>query len=322
MFLTKLFSKFAAKQKVQGSALLTALFIMTLVAIVATAMSTRLQLDIYRTRLVITQDKLYLASQAVTFWALNELINKNNRFIKINKLNMVAQYPKNMERIYNQVQLSGGLYDLQAGFNLNNLIEKKSISTFMHLINQAYSKATGQERANIALGVKHWLLTYTPGRGEDIYTSYYLSQKPPYYPSHQLIKSKSEFRLIKDVSAPVYLSLEPFITALPESTSININTAPKLVLMSLGDGLSDAQANELITARKDSGITDLKKIDELLKKLNIPTDQITLESQYYLSVAYAKSDEFNLVVYSLLKRSRDRKGKLSVSVIRESINSF
>lgn len=322
MFLTKLFSKFAAKQKVQGSALLTALFIMTLVAIVATAMSTRLQLDIYRTRLVITQDKLYLASQAVTFWALNELINKNNRFTKINKLNMVAQYPKNMERIYNQVQLSGGLYDLQAGFNLNNLIEKKSIPTFMHLINQVYSKATGQERANIALGVKHWLLTYAPGRGEDIYTSYYLSQKPPYYPSHQLIKSKSEFRLIKDVSAPVYLSLDPFITALPESTSININTAPKQVLMSLGDGLSGAQANELITARKDSGITDLKEINELLKKLNIPTDQITLESQYYLSVAYAKSDEFNLVVYSLLKRSRDRKGKLSVSVIRESINSF
>lgn len=227
-----------------------------------------------------------------------------------------------MESIYNQVQLSGGIFDLQARFNLNNLIEKKSIPTLMHLISHTYSKATGQERANIALGVKHWLLAYDLGRGEDIYTSYYLSQKPPYYPSHQLIKSKSEFRLIKDVSAPAYIALEPFITALPESTSININTAPKQILMSLGDGLSDAQANELITARGEDGITDLKEINELLKKFNIPSDQITIESQYYLSVAYAKNDEFSLVVYSLLKRSRDRKGKLLTSVIRESINNF
>ncbi|MFO8998799.1 GspK family T2SS minor pseudopilin variant LspK [Legionella pneumophila serogroup 1] len=322
MFMSSSLPKSVASSKMQGSALLTALFIMTLVAIVATAMSTRLQQDIYRTRLVITQDKLYLASQAVTFWALNELLDKNNRFTKTNQLGMVAQYPKNMESIYNQVQLSGGIFDLQARFNLNNLIEKKSIPTLMHLISHAYSKATGQERANIALGVKHWLLAYDLGRGEDIYTSYYLSQKPPYYPSHQLIKSKSEFRLIKDVSAPAYIALEPFITALPESTSININTAPKQILMSLGDGLSDAQANELITARGETGITDLKEINELLKKFNIPSDQITIESQYYLSVAYAKNDEFSLVVYSLLKRSRDRKGKLLTRVIRESINNF
>ncbi|HAZ7573067.1 GspK family T2SS minor pseudopilin variant LspK [Legionella sp. PATHC032] len=322
MFMSSSLPKSVASSKIRGSALLTALFIMTLVAIVATAMSTRLQQDIYRTRLVITQDKLYLASQAVTFWALNELLDKNNRFTKTNQLGMVAQYPKNMESIYNQVQLSGGIFDLQGRFNLNNLIEKKSIPTLMHLIGHIYSKATSRDRANMALGVKHWLLAYDLGRGEDIYTSYYLSQKPPYYPSHQLIKSKSEFRLIKDVSASAYLALEPFITALPESTSININTAPKQILMSLGDGLSEAQANELITARGENGITDLKEINELLKKFNIPSDQITIESQYYLSVAYAKNDEFSLVVYSLLKRSRDRKGKLLTSVIRESINNF
>lgn len=76
--------------------------------------------------------------------------------------------------------------------------------------------------------------------------------------------------MIKDVSAPAYIALEPFITALPESTSININTAPKQILMSLGDGLSDTQANELITARGENGITDLKEINELLKNSIFP----------------------------------------------------
>ena len=46
-------------KKNKGGALLTALFIMTLVAIVATAMSTRLQLDIYRTDLIVSHNKLY-----------------------------------------------------------------------------------------------------------------------------------------------------------------------------------------------------------------------------------------------------------------------
>ncbi|MFZ4077782.1 MAG: type II secretion system minor pseudopilin GspK, partial [Legionellaceae bacterium] len=59
----------AVKRSSKGSALISALFLMTLVAIGATAMSSRLQLDIYRTRLILTSDALSLASEAVTFWA-------------------------------------------------------------------------------------------------------------------------------------------------------------------------------------------------------------------------------------------------------------
>ena len=61
-----------SKSGSKGSALISALFLMTLIAIVATAMSSRLQFDIYRTRLVIASDKLYLSSQYVMFWALDK----------------------------------------------------------------------------------------------------------------------------------------------------------------------------------------------------------------------------------------------------------
>jgi general secretion pathway protein K len=305
-----------------GSALLTALFIMTLVAIVATAMTTRLQLDIYRTRMVVNQDKLYFASQAVTFWAINELDDKNHHFFKSNKEGLVAEFPRELAKLDNSIQLRGGIYDLQARFNLNNLIEKKNLSVFMNLMHQLNPQATGIERVSIALGLKHWLLDYRPGQGEDNYTTYYLSLKPPYYPAHQTLKSSSELRLLKDVDQSMLLNLEPFITALPEATSVNINTAPKQVIMALGDGLTESQANELIQARGSEGISNLKSISEILKKINLPSDQITIESQYFLCLAYAKTEDFDLVVYSLLKRTRDKKGKLSVKLIRESLNSF
>lgn len=306
----------------KGSALLTALFIMTLVAIVATAMTVRLQLDIYRTRIIIDHDKLYLAAQAVNSWALSELSNKKIRFNTLDAQGMVAQYPTKMAALYPKVKLSGGIYDLQGRFNLNNLIEKKWIPVFVNLLEQTSPTLKNGERLSVAQATKDWLMNYDLARGKDNYTSYYLAQKPPYYPGRQLMKSVSEFRLIKDVSAETFTNLAPFITVLPELTSININTAPQKVLMGLGNGISEAHSSELIAARGEQGIENLKEIGELLKKLDIPNDEITIDSQYYLSVANASNDESNIVVYTLLKRSKDRKGKLTVSMVRESINSF
>ncbi len=306
----------------RGGALLTALFIMTLVAIVATAMSIRLQLDIYRTRLTITHDKLYLASQAVVFWAMNELNDKTRQFTKLDKQGMVAQYPKNMDLLVSHIKLSGGLYDLQARFNLNNLIEKKLLPVFINLISHTTHQLNSKEQLNLALGVQDWLTTYDLARGKDNYTSYYLSQKPPYYPSHQLMSSVTELRLIKDVSSPLYQAIEPFVTVLPETTPININTASKKVLMALGNGMTETQVNELMMARGENGIKDLKDIAELAKKIDLPSEQITIESKYFLNVAVVTGDEFKLTVYTLLKRSKDKQGKISVSIIRESINSF
>ncbi|KTD54523.1 type II secretory pathway protein LspK [Legionella sainthelensi] len=306
----------------KGSALLTALFIMTLVAIVATAMSTKIQLDIYRTKLILTHDKLYLATQAETFWAMGELNNPKNKFMKASAQGIVSQYPLNMEHIDKTVVLSGVLYDLQSRYNLNNLTNKKAMLGFVNLIGATIPQISEAEKTQLTLAVSDWLTSYDLARGKDNYLSYYTSQKPPYYPSHQLMSSQSELRLVKDVSAPIYLALEPFICALPEITPININTAPKQVLKSLSATIKDTQLNELLKQRKENGIKDLKKITELLQKLDIASDQITLESSYFLNVASATSDNINLTVYSLLKRNRDKNGKITVTLLRESLNIF
>ncbi|KTD73098.1 type II secretion system minor pseudopilin GspK [Legionella tucsonensis] len=307
---------------IKGSALLTALFIMTLVAIVATAMSTKVQLDIYRTKLILTHDRVYLASQVVTFWALSELNNKKNKFAKADAQGIVSVFPRNMENIDSTVTLKGALYDLQAQYNINNLENRKSMLGFINLIGVALPQTPETERVKLTLAINDWLSSYDLARGKDNYLSYYMSQKTPYYPSHQLMSSKSELRLIKDVSAPLYLTLEPLITTLPESTPININTAPIKVLKSLSSSMKETQLNELIKARKENGIKDLGKVSEILKKLNIANDQITLDSTYFLSIASATSDNVNLTVYTMLKRSRDKNQKISVNVLRESFNIF
>jgi general secretion pathway protein K len=309
-------------KKYRGGALLTALFIMTLVAIVATAMGTKIQVDIYRTRLIIVHDKLYLAAQAVTFWGMSELNDVKKRLAKQNAQGMVSQYPQTMAGIYPSVTLSGGLYDLQARYNLNNLANKKTILGFVNFVGNTVPNISIPEKMNLALAINDWISTYDLAVGKDSYLSYYLNQKPPYNPSHQLMYSGSELRLIKDVNTKTYLALQPYTTALPEPTALNINTASKQALMSLSNTMNGEKASELISARGENGIKNLEKVNEILKKLNIANEQITLESNYFLSVAQASSDNFHFTMYTLLKRSKDKKGKLSVTILRQSFNVF
>ncbi|WP_269570247.1 type II secretion system protein GspK [Legionella tunisiensis] len=127
--------------KKEGSALISALFIMTLVAIAATAMSTRLQLDIYRTRLTINSDKLYLASQALSFWAMDELTHKKKApFLVGDTYGKVASFPTKLQRLYPEALIEGGLYDLQARFNLNNLTDKNIRLSFYNYLNRYHHK--------------------------------------------------------------------------------------------------------------------------------------------------------------------------------------
>lgn len=97
------------KQRESGSALLVAIFVMTLVAIAAVAMTVRLQLDIYRVSLTNTAIKLRCASQFVVLWALNELKTKNFS----NKSKTVINFPKELTNFQHGYKFSGALYELQ-----------------------------------------------------------------------------------------------------------------------------------------------------------------------------------------------------------------
>ena len=303
-----------------GSALISALFIMTLVAIAATAMSTRLQLDIYRTRLTISSDQLYLASQAVSFWAMDTLKEKK-RFTVKNGQGKLASFPSKLQHLYPGIQIKGEIYDLQARFNVNNLHDKKFHPLFFKLLEHTLTDNNNEQHRALLKAIYHWISPYQVDR-PDNHLNTYLRQHSPYIPSYQLMRSVSELRLINGVSDKIYQELLPHITVLPEVTPININTASKWILMSLGNGLSETQLQELLKIRGKKGITDLNDIYPLLQKLDIPRDQITIESTYYLSVATTSSEDLNLTSYVIIKRGKDQQGHMTLGIVSESLNTM
>ncbi len=303
----------------RGSALISALFIMTLVAIGATAMSARLQLDIYRTRLTITSDSLFLASEAVSFWAMDLLADEKP--IQSTK-NGVINYPKSLYHLYPDIETKGSLIDLQSKFNLNNLQDAEQFPGFYRLLKllSPQDKQTGL--GQIINATRDWIKE-APGQAKNEFSIFYAKQNPPYQAAHQGMRSISELRLIQGVDEDIYKAILPYITTLPTKTPINLNTASRTILMILGQGLDESQAQSIIDARGDQGFQTIEDANELLTSLHIPLDQVTLESNYFLSTAITQTKENqSLVHYVVLKRQKNNQGEIKVRIIFDSLNAL
>jgi general secretion pathway protein K len=295
---------------------------MTLVAIAATAMGSRLQLDIYRTHLTLSSDELYLASQAVTFWGMDALANDIKKLKTNDKEGKLAGFPAPLQTMYPGVTLKGKIHDLQALFNINDVQDRKFHPMFFRLLENTLAKSDDAQRKALFYSLYYWISPYQPERGQDEYIKFYEKQNPPYLPAYQRLQNISELRLLRGVTSEMYQQLLINFTALPEITPININTASRKVLMSLGNGLSETQVEELLQERGKDGFMELKDAYKLLQKFDISNDQITIESTYYLIVATAIVEDLALTKYTVVKRNKDPKGQISLSVVSESLNSM
>ena len=260
----------------KGSALITALFIMTMIAIAATAMSNRLHLDIFRARMTITSDKMYLASQAVTFWSMDYLSQKK---LETDFGKSISFPASTFKSIYPEMSVTGYLYDLQGKFNINNLSNSKYIIIFDNLLTSVLPELSPRDRRNLIKSIQEWISDYTPGKGQNDLLEFYQTQNPPYQPGYQLFKSVSELRLIKGVDDKKFNALLPYLTALPEVTAININAASLKILESLSTDIDQNKAQKIMSFIEENPITSRKELNELSKKMNLPVQILTFESQ-------------------------------------------
>ncbi len=308
------------KYAVNGSAIITALFIMTLVAIIATAMSLRLQLDISRTTLIEQHAKMKALSQKVPLWAM-KLLSQNA--LKANKHDeLIDHLPKHFPGSTEaQISVSGHLYDMQALFNLNNLHTQSKIKPFALLLHNNVKKLTQEKALDISRNVYEWVNMLNLNKGHTELDKYY--EKHHYYQAHTLMVSPSEFRLIKGVNQKVYEAMAPLITALPKTTPVNINTAPLMILRTLGPGLTTEQAKKIIKLRTEKKISNMSQFlqEKEIKPLHLNEKNITLQSRFFLAVAQVQSGSQSMTVYSVLFRKINKK-RVITNIIQQTVNTL
>ena len=101
-----------------------------------------------------------------------------------------------------------------------------------------------------------------------------------------------------------------------------MNTASLPLLRALGQGLTNTEAEELLQARGDKGITDINDIRLLMQKFNIGNEEITLESTYYLAEAITSTQDLSLSSYVIIKRNYDNQKHPVITIIQESYHTI
>jgi general secretion pathway protein K len=109
---------------------------------------------------------------------------------------------------------------------------------------------------------------------------------------------------LKGFDAETVERLRPYVTALPQPTPINVNTAPAEVLAAAIADLSLDQAQALVTARKGRHFKDVAdfraRLPESVKQANDAV--LAVGSRYFLVAGHARFGRAKVGYEALLER--------------------
>jgi general secretion pathway protein K len=236
--------------KQRGVALITAILIVALATILAASISFRGYFDQRRAMMVFGLDQSYELALGAEAWAADILAQDykdNPRYTHLAQRWATPIPPIPVDG----GEITGQLEDLAGRFNLNNLAEldpKKRdgyIKQFKNLLEILQLEPEWADK------MADWVdvdsnPTYPDGGEDDIYTSL----KPPYLVPNMTITRTSELLALKGFGLERFVKLEPFVSALPPNTPINLCTAPGAVLDSFGTGLRQFSLDPKLLAQQ------------------------------------------------------------------------
>lgn len=223
----------------RGVALLTALVLVAIAAVLAAAIGYRSALSARRAIGTFTaaQGLEYATgAEAIAAYALKQ--DALNTAHKDDSLDEDWAQPYGPTELDSGVTLEAYLEDMQGRFNINTLVTDTGVAdTAAQKVFGRLLELTGLESKWNAMLVD-WLdadVTVTlPDGAED---SSYAGLLPPYRTPNKRITSITELMALPGFGRERFEKLKPYIAALPGKTTINVCTAPGLVL----DALSDSQ---------------------------------------------------------------------------------
>jgi general secretion pathway protein K len=248
-------SRFPYRQR--GVALVTALLVVALAVVAATAMATRLQVDVRRSANLLHGEQSYAYALAAESWA-QVILRRDAAESRIDALN------EDWATALPPISVEGGVVvghvsDLQGHFNVNTLVtatgvpNEPAVEYFKRLL-----EVLGLDPALVPALVD-WIdpniNTTFPGGAED---DAYLLLDPPYRAANRPLADISELRLVQGFTPEVVAALLPHVTALPDdTTAINVNTATPEVLQALASGMTAEDVQHLLADREQTPFADI-----------------------------------------------------------------
>jgi general secretion pathway protein K len=117
------------------------------------------------------------------------------------------------------------------------------------------------------------------------------------------LASVNELIRVKGMSKEVLEQLRPYVTALPQGTRLNVNTASAEVLAALVEGMTLEEAHALVALRERVWFRDSGEFERALPHgLSTPGNLAATSSQYFVVMARARRGRVSVGSRALFQR--------------------
>lgn len=249
----------------RGVALLTILVMVALATILAATIAKRQTNTAENTGYLMRQDQSLLYAKSAEAFFSELLIQDNDNGSSIDHLQ--ENWAKPMPSFpVEDGSVSGKLLDESGKFNLNNLVKAdgNQVDDSARRWFEKLLQRVGLP-AELSQAVIDWQDTndeVTGAMGAE--SSYYQGLDPAYLTPNTKFHSIEELKLVRGFEGKNYDLIKPYVTALPEQTKVNMNTAPALLLASI-DPKVDVKAIEQQLKIKETELTHFNNVDDLWK---------------------------------------------------------
>lgn len=249
----------------RGVALLTILVMVALATILAATIAKRQTNTAENTGYLMRQDQSLLYAKSAEAFFSELLIQDSDNGGSIDHLQ--ENWAKPMPSFpVEDGSVSGKLLDESGKFNLNNLVKAdgNQVDDSARRWFEKLLQRVGLP-AELSQAVIDWQDTndeVTGAMGAE--SSYYQGLDPAYLTPNTKFHSIEELKLVRGFEGKNYDLIKPYVTALPEQTKVNMNTAPALLLASI-DPKVDVKAIEQQLKIKETELTHFNNVDDLWK---------------------------------------------------------
>ena len=248
----------------RGIALLTILVMVALATILAATIAKRQTNTSENTGYLMRQDQSLLYAKSAEAFFSELLIQDSDNGSSIDHLQENWAKPMPAFPVEDGF-ISGRLLDESGKFNLNNLLKADgSVDDSARRWFEKLLQRVGLP-AELSQAVIDWQDADDETTGEmGAESNYYQGLDPSYLASNTRFHQVEELKLVRGFEGKNYDLIAPYVTALPEATKINMNTAAPLLLASIDPKL-DVKTLEQELKAKQAELAYFNSVEDLWK---------------------------------------------------------
>jgi general secretion pathway protein K len=294
----------------RGIALITALLVVAIATLAATALLSTANLAIHRTAALRDSEQGWWVARGVESWILG-ILEKDLRQGQYDGLGEDWALPVDYLPV-EQGYVRGQVIDLHRCFNLNNLVlaekgKAPASEVYRKQLERLLATLPSELQASPGLvgAIIDWAdADQNPNFPDGAEDSIYLQQNPPYRTADRPFTVLSELLAVRGVTPPLYEELRRrnLVCAVPEFTKVNVNTADEAVLRALSDTPPDeTKFRQFLERRAEQ---PAQSVEEFNRDGGLPGahGHIAVASEYFQIQGEVFVGSSRVALYSLIRR--------------------